>query len=118
MLSPSIAEGLPILWDELLMKKQKAIFYIDGFNLYFGLRGKNWKKHYWLDLVNFCQKFLKPHQELIEVKYFTAIQKSKGKQDRQDLFLPANELNEKFHLFLGKYLPKKINHDGAIIKTF
>ncbi|MGQ9799269.1 MAG: NYN domain-containing protein [Ignavibacterium sp.] len=54
----------------------------------------------------------------MEVKYFTAIQKSKGKQDRQDLFLSANKLNEKFHLFLGKYLPKKINHNGAIIKTF
>uniref|UniRef100_A0A7V2ZMR5 NYN domain-containing protein n=1 Tax=Ignavibacterium album TaxID=591197 RepID=A0A7V2ZMR5_9BACT len=99
-------------------KKQKAIFYIDGFNLYFGLKSKNWKKYYWLDLVNFCQKFLKPHQELAEVKYFTAIQKSKGKQDRQDLFLSANKQNNKFHLFLGKYLPKNINHNGTIIQTF
>lgn len=99
-------------------KKQRAIFYIDGFNLYFGLRSKNWKKYYWLDLVSFCQRFLKPYQELIEVKYFTAIQKSKGKQDRQDLFLSANKQNNRFQLFLGKYLPKKINHNGTIIQTY
>ncbi len=99
-------------------KKQRAIFYIDGFNLYFGLKSKNWKKYYWLNLVGFCQRFLKPHQELIEVKYFTAIQKSKGKQDRQDLFLTANKQNNKFQLFLGKYLPKKINHNGTIIQTY
>lgn len=99
-------------------KKQKIIFYIDGFNLYFGLRSKNWKKYYWLDLVKFCERFIRPHQELIKVNYFSAIQKSKGKQDRQDLFLSANKLNPKFHLFLGKFLEKNINHNGQIIKTF
>lgn len=99
-------------------KKQRVIFYIDGFNLYFGLRSKGWKKYYWLDLVKFCQRFLKSHQELVAVKYFTAIQKSKGKQDRQDLFLSANKLNSMFYLFLGKFLPKNINHNGIIIKTY
>jgi len=118
MFSPSIEEGLPFLIKKFMEKKQKAIFYVDGFNLYFGLKSKNWKKYYWLDLVKFCQKFLKSHQELVEVKYFTAIQKSKGKQDRQDLFLSANKLNNKFHLFLGKYLPKNIIHNGTVIQTF
>ncbi len=99
-------------------KKQRLIFYIDGFNLYFGLRSKNWKKYYWLDLVKFCEQFVRPHQELIRVNYFSAIQKSRGKQDRQDLFLSANKLNPKFHLFLGKFLEKIIDHNGQKIKTF
>lgn len=98
--------------------KHRVIFYIDGFNLYFGLRSKNWKKYYWLDLVKFCEQFIHSHQELIRVNYFSAIQKSKGKQDRQDLFLSANKQNSKFHLFLGKFLEKTIDFKGQKIKTY
>ncbi|MDY0082582.1 MAG: NYN domain-containing protein [Ignavibacteriaceae bacterium] len=99
-------------------KKQRIIYYIDGFNFYFGLRSKNWKKYYWLDLVKFCEQFIRPHQELIRVNYFSAIQKSKGKQDRQDLFLSANKQNPKFQLFLGKFLEKTINYNGQLVRTF
>jgi uncharacterized LabA/DUF88 family protein len=99
-------------------KKQRIIYYIDGFNFYFGLKSKNWKKYYWLDLVKFCEQFIRPHQELVRVNYFSAIQKSKGKQDRQDLFLSANKLNPKFQLFLGKFLEKTINYNGQLIRTF
>lgn len=99
-------------------KKQRIIYYIDGFNFYFGLKSKNWKKYYWLDLVKFCKQFIRPHQELVKVNYFSAIQKSKGKQDRQDLFLTANKQNPKFQLFLGKFLEKTINYNGQLIRTF
>lgn len=99
-------------------KKQRIIYYIDGFNFYFGLKSKNWKKYYWLDLVKFCEQFIRPHQELVKVNYFSAIQKSKGKQDRQDLFLSANKQNPKFQLFLGKFLEKTINYNGQLIRTF
>lgn len=86
---------------------QKVIFYIDGFNFYFGLKSKKWKRYYWLDIVKFCSLFLKPHQELLEVHYFSAIPTSnKGKQERQDLFFSANRLNRKFNLHLGKFLKK------------
>jgi uncharacterized LabA/DUF88 family protein len=99
-------------------KKQRVIFYIDGFNLYFGLRSKKWKKYYWLDLVRFCELFIRSHQELVRVNYFSAIQKSKGKQDRQDLFLSANKTNPRFQLFLGKFLEKTIEFKGQQIRTF
>ena len=89
-------------------RKQRVIFYIDGFNFYFGLKSKKWKQYYWLDIVSFCQSFVKPHQELIEVNYFSAIPKEKGKQDRQDLLFSANKLSPKFNLILGKYLKKTI----------
>ena len=29
----------------------RVIVYIDGFNLYFALRSKGWRKYYWLDLA-------------------------------------------------------------------
>ncbi|MDA8046382.1 MAG: NYN domain-containing protein [Actinomycetota bacterium] len=46
--------------------------YIDGFNLYHGLRSKHGHKYLWLDLELLVTKLLKPHQELAVVRYFTA----------------------------------------------
>jgi hypothetical protein len=82
------------------MKKdtQRVIFYVDGFNFYFGLKSKNWRKYYWLDVVKFFESFLKPHQELIAVKYFSAVQTKTDKADRQDMFFTANKQNQRFHL--------------------
>jgi len=87
---------------------EKVIFYFDGFNFYNGLKQIGWKKYYWLDMVEFCSKLLKPNQELLEVNYFSARPINRGKQDRQDLFFSANNQNPKFNLYLGKYLPKAI----------
>lgn len=69
--------------------------YVDGFNFYFGLRSKGWKKYYWLDIISFFEKFMKPDQILENVYYCTAvaIENGKGKKDRQDLFFSANKLN-------------------------
>jgi hypothetical protein len=46
------------------MDTERIICYIDGFNLYFGLREKGWKKYYWLDLKRLTEKLLKPRQSL------------------------------------------------------
>jgi uncharacterized LabA/DUF88 family protein len=86
--------------------KQRVSIYVDGFNFYFGLKSKGWRKYYWLDIVKFFENFIRPHQELIQVTYFSAIPHNKDKHDRQDLFFSANLLNPKFKLELGKYLPK------------
>jgi len=42
---------------------QRVITYIDGFNLYFGLKDKGWKRYYWLNLVELSGKFLKPEEK-------------------------------------------------------
>jgi len=86
--------------------KQRVSIYVDGFNFYFGLKSRGWKKYYWLDIVKFFENFIKPHQELVQVTYFSAIPLNKDKHDRQDLFFSANRLNPKFKVELGKYLPK------------
>lgn len=46
--------------------------YIDGFNLYLGLRAKGWRKYYWLDLAAMSRALLKPGQRLVHCHYFTA----------------------------------------------
>ncbi|MCL2511016.1 MAG: NYN domain-containing protein [Bacteroidales bacterium] len=88
--------------------KQKVIVYVDGFNFYYGLKSKSWRKYYWLDMVKFAEKLLRPHQELVEVRYFSAKPIGYEKAKRQDTFLQANKLNHKFIIHLGSYLSKQI----------
>jgi uncharacterized LabA/DUF88 family protein len=46
--------------------------YIDGFNLYHGLKQKHGRKYLWLDLQTLAGGLLKPGQILTKVVYFTA----------------------------------------------
>ena len=50
-----------------MMKKQKVIVYVDGFNFYYGLKkDKRWRQYYWLDMVRFFELGLKENQELVD----------------------------------------------------
>lgn len=86
----------------------RVIVYVDGFNFYYGLKSAKWKRYYWLDVVSFFSKFIRQHQQIVQVNYFSAIPHDRGKEDRQDLFFSANKLNPLFKLHLGKFLKKKI----------
>lgn len=97
---------------------KRVNIYVDGFNFYFGLKSRNWRKYYWLDLVRFFQQFIKADQELLNVYYFTAVPKNQGKRDRQDLFFSANKVNPLFKLIFGKYLEKKVSFEGKSFLTF
>lgn len=46
--------------------------YIDGFNLYFGLRSRYGRRYHWLDVQKLCSALLRPGQTLENVTYFTA----------------------------------------------
>jgi len=100
--------------------KQKVIVYVDGFNFYYGLREKKWKKYYWLDFTAFFESLLRPHQTLVEIKYFSAKPTNHEKSERQDLLFSANKLNLKFKLILGKYLKKDTvcKNCGYVIHSF
>jgi uncharacterized LabA/DUF88 family protein len=50
----------------------RVIVYVDGFNLYYGIRAKCGRKHLWLDIEALAQRLMRPGQRLLEVKYFTA----------------------------------------------
>ena len=47
---------------------QRVVAYVDGFNLYYGLRDKRWKRFYWLNIQSMVQNLLKPHQILVSTK--------------------------------------------------
>ena len=88
---------------------QRIIVYIDGFNFFYGLKDSpRWKRYYWLNLVELFEKFMRPNQELVAVKYFSAVPQDSGKSARQYALFQANKENPKFQLILGKYQPKNI----------
>ena len=68
-------------------QKQRVIVYIDGFNFYFGLKSNaKWKKYYWLDIVKLFEMFMRPNQELVAVKYFSAKPDDIDQSLRQNAF--------------------------------
>ena len=104
------------------MDTERIICYIDGFNLYFGLREKGWKKYYWLDLKRLTEKLLKPRQSLEMVKYFTSNisagnessppwlqKKMKEKRKRQLTYLEALNTLDGMKIFFGHYLLKLLH---------
>lgn len=87
------------------MKIQRTITYIDGFNLYFGLREKGWRCYYWLNLWTLCNSLTLPNQQLIKVKYFTSrIRKPDDKRKRQNSYLRALRTIGGIECIYGKYI--------------
>lgn len=89
--------------------KDRVAFYIDGFNLFHGaLKGTEYR---WLDLEAFCQHFVRPRQELVVVKYFTALVRNRpddpGQRQRQKEYLRALATLPKVEIFYGHFLKRK-----------
>ncbi|EOD69649.1 NYN domain-containing protein [Amycolatopsis vancoresmycina] len=64
--------------------------FIDGFNLYYGLKQKYGRRYHWLDLEALATSLLKPWQTLTGVKYFTArVRNDAGSLQRQSTYLDA-----------------------------
>lgn len=83
----------------------RVIAYIDGYNLYFGLREKGWKRFYWINLHELAVQFLKPNQTLVKTKYFTTVVKyPQDKRLRQHVFLEALQTLPNFSIYYGHFL--------------
>jgi uncharacterized LabA/DUF88 family protein len=82
----------------------RVISYIDGFNLYFGLKRRNWKRYYWLNIIKLSNNLLTKDQTLITTKYFTSrIASPPDKAKRQNTFIEALSTLDKLKIFYGKY---------------
>ncbi len=53
-------------------KADRLIVYVDGFNLYHGLRNESHREHLWLDVVALAKE-LRPRSQIVRVYYFTAL---------------------------------------------
>ncbi len=89
---------------------QRVTAYIDGFNLYFGLRQSGWRKYYWLDLPALVTSLLKPDQQLVATHYFTARIKTNGHNaadaKRQSDYIDALTTRPNLTTHFGQYLQK------------
>lgn len=89
---------------------KRVIAYIDGFNLYFGLREKEWRRYYWLNIQKLAQSLLKEGQYLKTTKYFTSRVKSTvgdpEKYRRQSIYLEAIGTLPDCQTYYGHYLSK------------
>ena len=94
------------------MKVERVIAYIDGFNLYFGLKEKGWACYYWLNIWQLCQCFIndpKHPRHLMLVKYFTSrITDPPDKRKRQSTYLEALNTINGIQPYYGIYQPTAI----------
>ena len=89
--------------------KDRAIAYIDGYNLYYGLlRGTSFK---WLDLWALARALLRQDVDLVAVKYFTAPVKTHPHDfaaiDRQKIYLQALNAVGNVEIIHGFYSKNK-----------
>ena len=84
---------------------ERVIAYVDGFNLYFGLKSKGWQRYYWLDIPRLVGNLLRPDQRLVETKYFTsrvsASASDRDKPKRQNTYLEALQTRPNLSISLG-----------------
>jgi uncharacterized LabA/DUF88 family protein len=84
---------------------ERVVAYIDGFNLYYGLREKGWRRFYWLNVQAMARHLLKPEQTLVDTKYFTSIVKHPDdRRRRQAAFLDALRTLSDVSIHLGHFL--------------
>jgi uncharacterized LabA/DUF88 family protein len=82
----------------------KVITYIDGFNLYFGLRSQKWERYLWLNVQALSKNLLKSDQALVHTKYFTArVGSPVDKVKRQTTYIEALQTLDDLSIFYGKY---------------
>lgn len=90
--------------------RSKAIVYVDGFNLYYGVLKScpYWK---WLNLASFFDS-LRVDDEIVKICYFTAIvdegRVTSETRDRQKRYLKALGSLGRLEVILGKYQPREV----------
>ena len=82
----------------------RATVYVDGFNLYYGV--KRWRSSRWLDLGELSRRLF-PNDEIHRIRYFTA--RVKGKHD------PSAPLRQQSYLRALSSIPNLTFHFGTFL---
>lgn len=90
--------------DGLVVEDGRVAAYIDGFNMYFGMMAKGYRKLRWLDYRALIERKLRKGAELVEVNFFTAeVQMPPDKRERQQTYLRALEARGGVTVHRGQY---------------
>ena len=88
------------------MGAARVIAYIDGFNLYHGLRAARLDESRWLDLRGMCAALLRPGERLEQVRYFTSwVKDNPVKAARQAVYIDALRAVGGIEIDFGHFLP-------------
>jgi uncharacterized LabA/DUF88 family protein len=69
---------------------RRVVVYVDGFNLYNGLKDRYGHRYMWLDLQALAGAMLRSGQELVGVQYFTArVRRKQDSARRQSTYIDA-----------------------------
>lgn len=86
----------------------RAIGYVDGFNLYFGLRAAGLRDCYWLDIPQLMRRYLPPGATMECVRYFTSrVSAPAEKAARQNEYIEALEAQPGLSLHFGQYMEQQ-----------
>lgn len=84
-------------------RKERVIAYVDGFNLYFGMK-EDGNEFLWLNIQQLASSLLKQGQELIFTKYFTSrVRNNPDKEKRQKTYIEAVETLSLCKIHYGHY---------------
>jgi len=87
----------------------KTIVYVDGFNLYYGAVKRTPYK--WLNVMALCN-FLLPKNQIVGIKYFTALVTARpndlDQPNRQQIYLRALRTLRGLEIILGHFLEHEI----------
>lgn len=92
-------------------------FYIDGLNLYNGLKSANLRIYYWLNLEELAKSLLKPYQNLNIIKYFTSMVypdnnyefSGSNRFERQSRYIKALKTLDSIEIILGRHQKNVVN---------
>ncbi len=90
------------------MSLKRVCGYVDGFNLYYGIREKGWKHLYWIDPFTLVESLVTGTVDLHTVKYFTArIRHPDEKRKRQSAYLDALRAFGDSQVVYGQLSPRR-----------
>ena len=88
--------------------KERVIAYIDGYNMYFGMKDSGFKRYLWLNYQALIQKLLRPNQQLVKVNYFTTlVTNDVNSRLRQKEYVKALETLDLVKIHFGKFQNEK-----------
>lgn len=88
---------------------ERVAVFIDGFNLYHGLKAKHGRKYLWLDLAEVSRRLLRGEQALHSVHYYTAyVRNDPPSQGNQRIYLDALRSTGGVDIVLGRYQEKRV----------
>ena len=103
-----------------ISNNERVLVYVDGFNLYFGIRDAGLGYLRWLNLKKLAENLIKPTQTLGGIKYFTSrVSNDPDKQKRQSTYIEAL-ITEDVQVYYGHYQRNttECKHCGNIWPTF